>query len=186
MKIYTKTGDRGETSLYGGQRRSKADPRIASYGEVDEVQAALGVAAAYCAQEKELADITQLIQEIQHDGFVLCAMLACPAGMVPPKGSTLAAERVGWLESAIDRFETEVPPLRSFIMQGGSLAGSHLHLARAICRRAERSLVALADQEEVAAVGITYLNRLSDLLFVLARVANHRQSQPEFAWKAEK
>ena len=179
MKIYTKTGDGGQTSLYGGERRPKDDLRIAAYGEVDELQAALGVALAANLAD----DLAEVLKEVQYDCFVLCSQLANPASGVKPTDPLIGEGRISWLESSIDRYDAEVPPLRTFIMQGGASTGATLHLARAICRRAERSLVALAREEGVDPLCLKYLNRLSDLLFVAARVANHRAGQPEIAWR---
>lgn len=179
MKIYTRTGDSGETGLFDGTRVSKADARVDAYGEVDELNAWLGFARSQMADD----EIAQLMVQIQRDLFAVGARLADPARRI--------AERVGKaavtdadierLEQAIDRYEEELQPLRRFILAGGSSAGATLHLARTVCRRAERRVVGLgADAVEPEIV--TYLNRLSDLLFVLARVLNHRTGQQEIEW----
>jgi cob(I)alamin adenosyltransferase len=181
MKIYTKTGDAGETGFFDGQRVSKADPRVDAYGEVDELGAWLGVVrAAGSALDPDLADVVALIQR---DLFALGARLADPSSRIADRvaKTALDAESVRRLEAWIDRFETEPPPLRRFILAGGSEAGAALHLARTVCRRAERRIVGLGT-EAVNATVLAYINRLSDLLFVLARVVNHRAGQRELEW----
>lgn len=186
MKLYTKTGDAGETSLYGGKRRPKNDLRVTAYGEVDELQAVLGLAIAHC-QADGLDDLLGVLQSIQNDGFILCSQLARGENVQNKENEpVLSAGRVVWLESQIDSYETQVPPLRAFIVQGGSLSGAHLHLGRAVCRRAERAVVALSQKEAVDSLSSIYLNRLSDLLFVMARVANHRLGKAEVQWKWHK
>lgn len=178
VKIYTKTGDRGETSLFDGTRVLKTDPRVVAYGEVDELQAALGVAAAHGANQ-ELADI---IVTLQRDLFALGARLADPAHKIAPRVSKVVIDdaSIARLERWIDGLEEELPALRHFILSGGSASGASLHLARTVCRRAERAALSLgADVEPVVLV---YLNRLSDLLFVMARAANHRAGVPETEW----
>ncbi len=178
MKIYTKTGDAGETGLFDGTRVSKSDMRVDAYGEVDEVNAALGLARAHCAD----ADVVSLIEQLQRDLHAVGAMLADPrhamAERVTKARITEAdAER---LEQAIDAFESELPPLRRFILAGGTPAGASLHLARTVCRRAERRIVALGPS--ITHDLIVYMNRLSDLLFVLARLVNHRAGVAETEW----
>src|SRR5205823_6003759 len=171
MKIYTKTGDSGETALFGGARVSKADARVDAYGEVDEVNACLGAARAAGVDD----EIGVLIETLQKDLFALGARLADPsrriAGRVEKAAITEAD--VQRLEQAIDRLEEALPPLRRFILPGGSPSGALLHLARTVCRRAERRVIALG-ADAVEPVLIIYLNRLSDLLFVMARTVNHR------------
>ena len=178
MKIYTKTGDAGETSLFDQSRVSKADARVDAYGEVDEVNACLGVARAARVDD----DISALLESIQKDLFALGARLADPSAKIANRVTKAAIgdEDVKRLEEAIDRLETELPPLRRFILPGGSPAGAALHLARTVCRRAERRSVGL--QAEVEPAVIVYLNRLSDLLFVMARVVNHRSGATETEW----
>lgn len=181
MKIYTKTGDTGETSLYGGQRVSKADLRVDVYGTIDEANALLGVARASGAP----ADVDALLVQIQSELFVLGSELACPPERVGTlRLSLLGAAEVERLEAAIDRFEAELRPLRSFVLPAGSPASAALHHARAVCRRAERLLVALARDpaSSVRDVPVVYLNRLSDLLFVMARLANARAGVPDVLW----
>ena len=178
MKIYTKTGDRGETSLFDGTRVAKNDPRVAAYGEVDEVQAALGVALA-TDLDRELAD---MVVALQRDLFALGARLADPSHRIAPRVSKIVIddESIVRLEGWIDRLEAELPPLRHFILAGGAASGAALHLARTICRRAERATLALGDAVEP--ILIVYLNRLSDLLFVMARASNHRAGVAETEW----
>lgn len=177
MKIYTKTGDAGETGLYGGLRVSKADPRVDAYGDVDEANACLGVVRAAGVP----ADIDAMLDRIQRDLFALGAQLA--DGRPDPRaheGKTrLDDTDVTRLEGWIDQLDAELPPLTSFILAGGAPAGAALHLARTVCRRAERRMVAMSG---IHAVQLIYVNRLSDLLFVIARAVNHRAGVPEPAW----
>jgi cob(I)alamin adenosyltransferase len=179
VKIYTKTGDTGQTSLFGKTRISKADPRVEAYGEVDELNSALGVARAQGIG----ADLADVIESIQRDLFAVGARLADPSSRIAGHVSkvTIAEAQVERLEKLIDSLETELPPLRKFILPGGSPAGASLHLARTVCRRAERRVIALGE-DAVPPVIVVYLNRLSDLLFVMARVANHRAATPEVEW----
>ena len=179
MRIYTKTGDRGETGLFDGTRVSKADPRVEAYGGVDELNAWLGVIRA----ETTGRDVADLLMRIQRDLFALGAMLADPAHRISDRvnKAALVAADVERLEHAIDAFESELTPLRRFILAGGAPAAAKLHLARAVCRRAERATVALGP-DAVGDIVIQYLNRLSDLLFVMARVVNHRAGVAETEW----
>ena len=178
MKLYTRTGDAGETSLFDGTRAPKSDPRVDAYGEVDELNAWLGLARASSIAPDLVAELVHL----QRDLFALGAQLADPADKIAARvtKATLADEDVARLEELIDRMETELPPLRRFILAGGAPAGAALHVARTVCRRAERRIVAL--DPPVDAVLLRYVNRLSDLLFVLARVANHRAGVAEIEW----
>ena len=179
MKIYTKTGDSGETSLFDNTRVSKADARVDAYGEVDEVNACLGAARAAGVDEETSA----LIEAIQKDLFALGARLADPSSRIAgrvTKASIREAD-VQRLEQAIDRLESTLPPLRRFILPGGSPAGALLHLARTVCRRAERRVIGLGPGA-VDPILVVYLNRLSDLLFVMARAVNHRAGAPETEW----
>ena len=179
MKIYTKTGDAGETSLFDKTRVSKADARVDAYGEVDEVNACLGAARAAGLD----ADLGSALEQIQKDLFALGARLADPSSRIASRVTKAAVTDadVARLEQTVDRLEAELPPLRKFILPGGSPAGSLLHLARTVCRRAERRVVALG-ADAVEPILIVYLNRLSDLLFVMARAANHRARVPETEW----
>ena len=181
VKIYTKTGDRGETGLVGGRRVSKADPRVEAYGEVDELGAWLGVIRARGqGLDSELAEILSLIQR---DLFALGARLADPSGRLDRRVTKVELDErsVQRLEAWIDRYEAELPPLRRFVLAGGSPAGAMLHLARAVCRRAERRIVSLGT-EQIDAMILAYINRLSDLCFVLARFVNHHAGVTEEEW----
>ena len=178
MKIYTRTGDTGETSLFGGTRARKSDPRVDAYGEVDELNAWLGLS---CASSLDPA-LTEELKHLQRDLFALGAQLADPADTIAARvtKAALGDADVARLEQLIDRLELELPPLRRFILAGGAPAGAALHVARTVCRRAERRMVAL--DPPVAPILLRYVNRLSDLLFVLARAANHRAGVPEVEW----
>ena len=178
MKIYTRTGDGGETSLFDGTRVSKADSRVDAYGEVDELNAWLGFARA----SRLDADLDEALVHIQRDLFALGAQLADPADKIAARVTkvSLGEVDVERLEQLIDRLEAELPPLRRFILAGGAPPGAALHVARTVCRRAERRIVAL--QPPADPVLVRYVNRLSDLLFVLARVVNHRAGIPETEW----
>ena len=178
MKIYTRTGDSGDTSLYGGVRVSKADGRVDAYGEVDELNAWLGIVRA-----SELdPDLDTALLQIQRDLFALGAQLADPAEKLTTHvtKAVIGDEEVTRLEQLIDLLETELPPLQSFILPGGGPAGSALHLSRTVCRRAERRMVAL--RPAIDPVLVRYINRLSDLLFVVARAVNHRAGMSETEW----
>ena len=179
MKIYTKTGDTGETSFFGNIRVSKADPRVEAYGEVDELNACLGAATAAGPGE----DVAAQLQMIQQDLFALGSRLADPSSRVAARvtKASVTSDAVDRLEHLIDSLESELPPLRKFILPGGALAGALLHVARTVCRRAERRVIALG-AGAVDPVLIVYLNRLSDLLFVMARAVNHRAGMPEVEW----
>lgn len=179
MKIYTKTGDAGDTSLFDNSRVSKAHVRVDAYGEVDELNACLGAARAAGLPD----DLSQLLETVQRELFAVGARLADPAARIAGRVTKAAVTdaQISHLEQAIDRFETELPPLRRFILPGGSPAGALLHLARTVCRRAERRVVGLG-ADAVEPIVVIYLNRLSDLLFVMARVANHRAGIPETEW----
>ncbi len=179
MKIYTKTGDGGETSLFDGTRVLKTDPRVAAYGEVDELQATLGVAAA-AGLDRQLAEI---VVSLQRDLFALGARLADPSHRIAPRVTKIVVsdESVARLEGWIDALDAGLPPVRHFILSGGSAAGASLHLARTVCRRAERAVLSLGAEAVEPAVR-TYLNRLSDLLFVMARAANHHAGVAETEW----
>jgi cob(I)alamin adenosyltransferase len=180
MKIYTRTGDAGETSLVGGTRVQKSVPRVAAYGDVDELNACLGVVRA---QPGLGADVSELLAQIQKDLFAIGARLADPAARIAERVAKVAVgdADIERLEGWIDRFEAELPPLRRFILPGGSEAGALLHLSRTVCRRAERAMVGLG-AGSVDGHLVAYINRLSDLLFVLARAVNHRAAQTEIEW----
>lgn len=179
MKIYTRTGDEGETSLFDQTRVSKTHPRVAAYGEVDELQACLGMVRAAGPG----ADLDQWCVEIQRDLFALGARLADPAHRIAARVEKVVVDEasVARLERWIDRLDAELPPLAHFILAGGTPAGAALHLARTVCRRAERAVLA-AGRGEAEPIAIVYLNRLSDLLFTMARAANHRAGAAETPW----
>jgi cob(I)alamin adenosyltransferase len=185
-QIYTRTGDKGETGLFGGERVGKDDLRVEAYGTVDELNAALGVARAQSPEP----ELDAILSALQTELFVLGADLATPEEKDRSKGrihiERIGAERTVRLETWIDRFEQELPPLTRFILPGGHPVAATLHLARTICRRAERCSVHLSRQESEAETLnleiLRYLNRLSDLLFVLARLANHRAGVSDVLW----
>jgi cob(I)alamin adenosyltransferase len=185
-KIYTRRGDDGSTGLFGGPRVRKDDLRVAAYGEVDELNSALGLA------REELLDPTQrdilaVVDALQSELFTLGAELATPqAEKAPREVPRIRAEMVARMEQEIDRFTSELPEMRQFILPGGSRPGAALHLCRTVCRRAERKAVELAREESAPSQVLAYLNRLSDLLFVLARAANLRAGGREIPWVAPK
>ncbi len=180
MKIYTKTGDDGETGLWGGDRVPKDSLRVQAYGTVDECNAALGVARAGGIN----AGLDALLATLQHQLFVLGSDLAAPEQQA--KIPRIGEDEIAFIETTIDMLEQELPQLRSFILPGGSAAAAHLHLARTICRRAERWTSSLAREAPVSRNAQIYLNRLSDLLFVAARVANARAGITDVAWEPRK
>lgn len=181
MKIYTRTGDGGDTALFDGSRVPKSDMRVAAYGDVDELNAWLGLVRAE-GIDPQLGD---MLEQIQRDLFAIGGHLATPD---PEKvraalaKAELSEERVRVMEEAIDAADAELPPLRAFVLPGGTHGAAALHVARTVCRRAERSVVGLARNAEVPALFIVYLNRLSDLLFTLARLANHREGRHDVTW----
>ncbi|MGE5834298.1 MAG: cob(I)yrinic acid a,c-diamide adenosyltransferase [Acidobacteriota bacterium] len=179
MRIYTKTGDAGETGLFDGTRVSKADPRVEAYGDVDELNAWLGVARA----QGVAPDIGDSLVQIQRDLFAMGALLADPRHRIAARveKATLGDHDVARLEQTIDNLEATLAPIRRFLLAGGSPAGAMLHLARTVCRRAERRVVSLGS-DAVDPVVVKYLNRLSDLLFVMARAANSRAGVNEIEW----
>lgn len=182
VKIYTKTGDLGETGLFNGTRVAKNDPRVETYGDVDELNALLGVVLGFIRDDE---DIRNCLLTVQRELFVIGAHLADPSARVEAKRgekASLGDDQVTRLEQWIDEFEALLPPLRQFILPGGSKGGAALHHARTVCRRAERQIVSLSQQEHVSPVIITYMNRLSDLLFVTARLENQRKDRPEIPW----
>lgn len=183
MKIYTKTGDKGETGLYGADRVGKDHPRVEAYGTVDEANSAIGVARAALAH----ADIQADLESIQNALFDLGADLATRFGGPYEKSlARMEAQDVEWLEQLIDRYQEEAPKFTGFIHPGGHPAAAALHLARTITRRAERRVVELMRQEEANPEAMRYLNRLSDLLFTLARVVNKREGFGEEKWLVKK
>lgn len=183
MKIYTKTGDAGETGLFGGGRVGKDAPRVEAYGELDELNAVLGMVRA----ANRDSGIDALLERLQVELFTVGAVLATPRDT--KAAAVIPVIEAGWvtdLEDAIDRLETELAPMTHFILPGGTPASAALHLARTVCRRAERRVVPLQRSGEVGPEAGVYLNRLSDLLFVLARVANHRADVADVKWIPKK
>ena len=181
MKIYTRTGDAGETSLFDGTRVKKSDARVDAYGDVDELNAWLGLARASSLP----SELDEELVHIQRDLFALGARLADPAERIADRvtKATLADDDIDRLELLIDRLEAELPPLRRFILAGGSPAGAALHVARTVCRRAERICVTLAREEPVDAAILRYLNRLSDAFFVWSRWVSSQLGAPEVLWE---
>jgi cob(I)alamin adenosyltransferase len=181
MRIYTKKGDQGTTSLLRGGRVPKDHPRVAAYGDIDELNATIGIAAAVSPHEFERV----LFDEVQRDLFCIGSMLAnadsSVDGQLDPK-TTLDLGRIAALEAAIDLASDKMPPLAKFLLPGGSEKAAALHLARTVCRRAERSVVTLSKEEAIPDVVIPYLNRLSDLFFTLARLANQAAGIPDREW----
>ena len=181
LKIYTRTGDEGDTGLFGGGRVSKDHPRVAAYGDIDELNAVLGQARSIDMMPR----IDEVLAPIQRDLFAIGALLATPdlAKMHEQLAKArISDERIAQMERSIDDGEAELEPLKEFIMPGGTPKAAALHVARTVCRRAERAVVRLQRDVEVPQVVIVYLNRLSDLLFVLARVANRRAGAGEVTW----
>ena len=188
MKIYTKTGDNGETGLLGGVRVSKSHLAINACGSLDETNSMIGICrAVFNAGQSEVGfdDVDQVLAEIQNDLFDIGSRVASCLGKSQP-AADFPETRAGEIEQIIDRFEAELSPLTAFILPGGSLSASRIHLARSVCRRSERDLVSLIQSgiEQPLGTELVYLNRLGDLLFVLARVANSRVQFPETQWIA--
>ena len=181
MKIYTKKGDQGTTSLYGGSKISKDSIRIHSYGTVDELNSTLGIVLTYSVSEKG----EEILKNLQNQLFVLGADLATPRSK-KEKIERIGESDIQKLEDWIDELQEKLEPLTAFILPGGSPAGSFLHLARTVCRRAERFAVSLKSQETLSDNPVIYLNRLSDLLFVLARYENLEAGQTETKWTSKK
>ena len=184
-KLYTRTGDQGETGLFGGRRVPKDHPRVVAYGTIDELNATLGVAISFIRQRTLVATL----HSIQHELFNIGAELASDQPVRRGKGQAavirLDPSRAQWLESLIDEYDTRVPPLRTFVLPSGATAASLLHLARTVCRRAERAVVTLARTETVSPTILVYLNRLCDLLFVLARYLNKAARRRELLWRKD-
>ena len=179
MKIYTRTGDSGETALFDGTRVQKSDPRVAAYGDLDELNAWLGFVTANLSDD----DVIPKLRQIQRDLFAIGARLADPSHRIAGRvtKAVVSAEDIARLETWIDALDGELPALRRFILAGGSSAGASLHVARTVCRRAERSMVALGEEAFEAEL-LQYVNRLSDLLFTMARAVNRRAGVPEVEW----
>ena len=181
MKIYTRTGDTGETALFGGGRVPKDHPRVAAYGDVDELNSAIGLIRA----TEPAALFDPLLESIQRDLFSIGGHLATPDPERVRKAlekATLSPERVSEFERVIDEADQELQPLKAFVLPAGTPKASALHPGRTVCRRAERSVVHLARDNDVPELFVVYLNRLSDLLFTLARLANHRAGVSDVTW----
>ncbi len=183
VKLYTRRGDDGETALFGGGRVPKNDPRVEAYGCVDELNAAVGAASAQAG-----GDTVARLQQVSADLFAIGAWLATPpqpAGRTPPKLPPLPVGRVADMEAWIDEAQAETGPLRHFVLPGGCPASGALHVARTVCRRAERRVVALAASSPVNEEVVPYLNRLSDYLFAAARLENKRAGRDDDQWRPE-
>jgi cob(I)alamin adenosyltransferase len=186
LKIYTKTGDKGETSLYGGKRVRKDTPRVAAYGDIDETNAAIGIARSYIQEgssgsREVLNFIDSALETVQNKLFALGAVLS---GSEDPNFATKDSD-IEYLEKCIDYIDEQVQPIKAFILPFGTDLSARLHLARTVARRAERSMVELASSEQVDPNVLAYANRLSDFLFTLARFANKSQSVPDTLWKKD-
>ena len=182
MKIYTRTGDEGDTELFGGGRVPKDHARVAAYGEVDELNSVIG----WALTQSSVAATQERLRRIQHDLFAIGAELATPPpaeGRRRPDTPDLPKGRVAEMERWMDEADRELPALERFVLPGGSAGAAALHVARSVCRRAERAVVSLAAADSVDAVVVAYLNRLSDLLFVLARLENARAGRPDVPWE---
>lgn len=181
MKIYTRTGDEGETGLFGGGRVPKDHPRVAAYGDVDELSSTIGVARA----TEPVGFFDPLLESVQRDLFAIGGQLATPDPAKVAKAlekADLSEARVAEFERVMDAADHELPPLRAFVLPAGTPKAAALHLARTVCRRAERSVVRLARESDVPPLFVVYLNRLSDLLFTLARLANHQAGVGDATW----
>jgi cob(I)alamin adenosyltransferase len=183
VKIYTRTGDGGETGLFDGTRVPKSDPRVSTYGDIDELNAWLGLARAALDD----SDLVQMLERIQRDLFAIGARLADPGHRIAERvtKAAVSGDDIARLEQWIDALEAPLPPLRRFILAGGANGGATLHVARTICRRAERAMVSLEQtggRDAFEPELLTYVNRLSDLLFVMARAANHRAGIADLEW----
>lgn len=187
MKIYTRTGDKGQTGLWGGERVPKYHPRVAAYGDVDELNSCLGASMAALGEGKPFSELRRSLARIQEELFIIGALLATPeerlGKLSPPFDQGLPPEAWSRLEAEIDRLGSELSPMTKFILPGGSTAGAWLHLARTLCRRTERGATWLATQEKIPETILVYLNRLSDYLFTAARWVNAKAGSPETQWQ---
>lgn len=182
MKIYTKTGDKGDTGLIDGSRISKSDLRIIAYGVVDEANSHIGLIISNIERNSIFDDVKKILLNVQQDLFILGAELANP-NTLKDDNMLVKREMISTIEKYIDKFESELAPLSNFILPGGSIESSLLHICRTVVRRAETSAVALAKEQKINQEILTYLNRISDLFFVLARVTNKRQKRNDILWK---
>jgi cob(I)alamin adenosyltransferase len=186
-RIYTKTGDQGQTHLAGGQRVSKDSPRIECYGTVDELNAFVGMAAISAASPSEsVPALAPILRRVQHELFNLGSILATKPEDVHPKQARVTEAEIRQLEGEIDRMNADLSPLRSFVLPGGTRLNTELHVCRTVCRRAERLAVSLGREESIPPEAIRYLNRLSDAFFVWSRWANHVLGVPEVLWEPNK
>jgi len=181
-RVYTRTGDAGETGLAGGQRVTKDSPRIEAYGTVDELNSVIGVARA-TAEEVHLDDFCTILLRVQHELFNLGSILATLPEDVHPRQARITGQEIAQLEAEMDRMNEGLPPLRSFVLPGGSRLNAELHVCRTVCRRAERRLVSLARIEPVPPEAVKYLNRLSDALFVWSRWSIAQSGAAETLWE---
>lgn len=189
MKIYTRTGDKGETSLFTGERVGKQDPTIEAIGTVDECNCCIGLAIAMIGKQPEFKQIKEQLETIQHALFDLGAALATPRTRAinsKIEKTRFDQEETALLEKWIDEMDATLPKLHSFILPGGNPCGANLHLARSVCRRAERLVVPLHKKNDVSDHVLVYLNRLSDYLFILSRYVNHLTHSPETPWEQHK
>lgn len=191
MSVYTRTGDKGKTALYGGKRVSKASTRVDAYGSIDELNSAIGVAIAGIqssnySTDKKVQSLEQELIRIQNDLFEIGGALANPhsTGSGQASSKIKLTKRVTDFENTINKLEKDLPPLSNFILPGGGRSGSCLHLSRTVARRAERRIVDLSEKEKVQNEIIIYMNRLSDLLFMFARFVNHKEKIKEIQWKS--
>jgi len=182
-RVYTRQGDRGETGLVGGQRVPKDSPRIEAYGTVDELNTFVGAARATIAADPRLAALTAILLRVQHELFNLGSILATLPDDVHPRQPRVTDLEVAQLEKEMDAMNEDLPPLRSFVLPGGSRVDAELHIARTVCRRAERACIALGRVESVPPEAIRYLNRLSDAFFVWARWAARATGASETLWE---
>ena len=179
MKIYTKTGDKGKTSLFNGQRILKSHLRVATYGTIDELNSVIGIACSQLNGKKaKQREMINLLHTVQNDLFVIGSALANPTS----SPLDFLKKQVAAYENSIDKMTAALPPLRNFILPGGSYGGATLHFARTVCRRVERNAVALSQKEEVDPNILVYFNRLSDLFFTMARYSNFLTKQKETIW----
>ena len=184
-RVYTRRGDQGETDLVGGVRVAKDSPRIGAYGTVDELNAAVGVARAVNAGERARAarELDSILRKLQNELFDLGGELATPASEFRPGMFRVGAAEVKALETVLDRCQKDLRPLKSFVLPGGGRVSAFLHVARTVCRRAERDVLRLMRHEDIGEWPLAYLNRLSDLLFVLSRWIGHHLGEREFLWE---
>jgi cob(I)alamin adenosyltransferase len=184
-KLYTRTGDRGQTGLFGGRRVPKDHPRVVAYGTIDELNSILGVALSFIRQRSVVTALQTIQNELFNIGAELASDQPVRRGRKESGVFRIEAERVSWLEGLIDEYDARVPPLRTFVLPAGSTAAAMLHFARTVCRRAERGVVTLSRMEPVNPAILAYLNRLCDLLFVLARYANRAARRRELLWRKD-